>query len=52
MKFSVVIVNYASWPLTLRCIESLQGTGYTGFEAIIVDNDRPCSRRSSGARYV
>lgn len=41
MKFSVVIVNYASWPLTLRCVESLYATGYKDFEVIIVDNDRP-----------
>lgn len=39
MKFSVLIVNYASWPLTLRCIESLYATGYEDFETIIVDND-------------
>jgi N-acetylglucosaminyl-diphospho-decaprenol L-rhamnosyltransferase len=39
MKFSVLIVNYASWPLTLRCIESLYGTGYADFETIVVDND-------------
>ena len=39
MKFSVLIVNYASWPLTLRCIESLDATGYGGFETIVVDND-------------
>jgi N-acetylglucosaminyl-diphospho-decaprenol L-rhamnosyltransferase len=39
MKFSVLIVNYASWPLTLRCIQSLYGTGYEDFETIIVDND-------------
>lgn len=39
MKFSVVLVNYASWPLTLRCIESLFGTGYEGFEVVVVDND-------------
>ena len=41
MKFSVVIVNYASWPLTLRCIDSLRETGYEDFETVIVDNDRP-----------
>jgi N-acetylglucosaminyl-diphospho-decaprenol L-rhamnosyltransferase len=40
MKFSVVIVNYASWPLTLRCIDSLRETGYEDFETVIVDNDR------------
>ena len=39
MKFSVVIVNYASWPLTLRCIESLRATGYKDFEVVVVDND-------------
>ena len=39
MKFSVLIVNYASWPLTLRCIESLYRTGYEDFETIVVDND-------------
>jgi N-acetylglucosaminyl-diphospho-decaprenol L-rhamnosyltransferase len=41
MKFSVVIVNYASWPFTLRCIESLHETGYEDFEVVVVDNDRP-----------
>jgi N-acetylglucosaminyl-diphospho-decaprenol L-rhamnosyltransferase len=41
MKFSVVIVNYASWPLTLRCVRSLYATGYEDFEVAIVDNDRP-----------
>ncbi len=39
MKFSVLIVNYASWPLTLRCIDSLQQTRYGDFEIIVVDND-------------
>ncbi|HEX5974144.1 MAG TPA: glycosyltransferase family 2 protein, partial [Rubrobacteraceae bacterium] len=39
MKFSVIIVNYASWPLTLRCIESLQQTRYGDFEVFVVDND-------------
>ena len=39
MKFSVLIVNYASWPLTLRCVESLRATGYGSFEIIVVDND-------------
>jgi N-acetylglucosaminyl-diphospho-decaprenol L-rhamnosyltransferase len=39
MKFSVVIVNYASWPFTLRCVESLHETGYEDFEVVIVDND-------------
>ncbi len=35
----MVLVNYASWPLTLRCIESLYETGYEGFEVVVVDND-------------
>jgi N-acetylglucosaminyl-diphospho-decaprenol L-rhamnosyltransferase len=39
VKFSVQIVNYASWPLTLRCIESLQETRYRDFEILVVDND-------------
>src|SRR5918992_6150812 len=39
MKFSVIIVNYASWPMTLRCIESLQQTRYTDLEVLVVDND-------------
>ncbi len=41
MKFSVVIVNYASWPFTLRCLKSLHEAGYGDFEVVIVDNDRP-----------
>jgi N-acetylglucosaminyl-diphospho-decaprenol L-rhamnosyltransferase len=41
VKFSVVIVNYASWPLTLRCVESLYANGYRSFDVVIVDNDRP-----------
>jgi GT2 family glycosyltransferase len=39
VKFSVLIVNYFSWPLTLRCIESLHATGYEDFETVVVDND-------------
>jgi N-acetylglucosaminyl-diphospho-decaprenol L-rhamnosyltransferase len=39
MKFSVLIVNYASWHLTLRCIESLHETDPDDFELIVVDND-------------
>jgi N-acetylglucosaminyl-diphospho-decaprenol L-rhamnosyltransferase len=39
MKFSVIIVNYASWPMTLRCVESLQQTRYEDFEIFVVDND-------------
>jgi N-acetylglucosaminyl-diphospho-decaprenol L-rhamnosyltransferase len=40
VKFSVVIVNYASWPLTVRCVRSFQQTSYEDFEVVIVDNDR------------
>lgn len=39
MRFAVVIVNYASWPLTLRCIRSFRKTGYEDFEIVVVDND-------------
>src|SRR5215211_6177255 len=39
MNFSVLIVNYTSWPLSLRCIDSLQETRYDDFEIIVVDND-------------
>jgi GT2 family glycosyltransferase len=40
VKFSVVTVNYRSWPYTLRCIDSLYGTGYRDFEVVVVDNDQ------------
>ena len=40
MKFSLVIVNYDSWPYTLRCIDSLYETGYGDFEVVVVDNGR------------
>jgi N-acetylglucosaminyl-diphospho-decaprenol L-rhamnosyltransferase len=40
VKFSIVTVNYASWPYTLRCIDSLYHTGYEDFEVVVVDNDR------------
>ena len=38
MKFSVVMVNYDSWPYSLRCIDSLYWTGYEDFEVVVVDN--------------
>jgi len=51
MRFSVIVVNYDSWPYTLRCIESLLATGYEGLEITVVDNDQkpvpelpPCVR--------
>jgi N-acetylglucosaminyl-diphospho-decaprenol L-rhamnosyltransferase len=40
MKFSVVTVNYRSWPYTLRCLDSLYATGYEDFEVVVVDNDQ------------
>jgi N-acetylglucosaminyl-diphospho-decaprenol L-rhamnosyltransferase len=40
VKFSVVTVNYDSWPYTLKCIDSLYSTGYEDFEVVVVDNDR------------
>ncbi len=39
-KFSVIMVNYDSWPYTLRCVTSLYRTGYENFEVVVVDNDR------------
>jgi N-acetylglucosaminyl-diphospho-decaprenol L-rhamnosyltransferase len=41
MRFSAVIVNYASWPLTLRCVASLLAAGDEGLEVTVVDNDLP-----------
>lgn len=39
MKFSAVIVEYDSWPLTLQCIESLKRTSRgDGVEILVVDN--------------
>ncbi len=40
MNFSAVTVNYRSWPYTLRCIDSLYGTGYKDFEVVVVNNDQ------------
>jgi GT2 family glycosyltransferase len=40
VRFSVVTVNYDSWPYTLECIDSLYRTGYGDFEVVIVDNGR------------
>ena len=34
------MVNYRSWPYTLRCIDSLYATGYESFEVVVVDNDQ------------
>lgn len=39
MKFSVIIVNYHSWPLTLACVASLRATNRGDLEIIVVDND-------------
>ncbi len=40
MKFSVITVNYDSWPHTLRLVGSLRQTGYEDLEIVVVDNDR------------
>ena len=40
MRFSIITVNYASWPYTLRCVDSLHKTGYEDFEVVVVDNDQ------------
>jgi GT2 family glycosyltransferase len=40
VKFSVVIVEYRSWPYTLRCIDSLFAAGYEDFEVVVVSNDQ------------
>ena len=40
MKFSVITVNYRSWPYALRCIDSLYRTGYEDFEVVVVNNDQ------------
>jgi N-acetylglucosaminyl-diphospho-decaprenol L-rhamnosyltransferase len=39
VKFSVIMVNYESWPYTLRCIDSLYATGYEDLEVVVVDNE-------------
>lgn len=55
-KFSAIIVNYASWPLTLRCVEALYEAGGDEVEVIVVDNDsgEPPELPSipSGARLI
>lgn len=53
MRFSVVTVNYDSWPHTLRCIEALNETGYKDFEIMVVDNDqRPAPELSQKVRLI
>ena len=39
MTFSVIIVNYHSWPLTLACVASLRATGRDDVEIVVVDNE-------------
>jgi N-acetylglucosaminyl-diphospho-decaprenol L-rhamnosyltransferase len=41
VKFSAVIVNYASWALTVRCVESVLAAGHKDLEVTVVDNDTP-----------
>ncbi len=40
MRFSLITVNYNSWPYTLKCVDSLYRTGYVDFEVVVVDNGR------------
>jgi len=40
VRFSIITVNYASWPYTLRCVDSLYKTGHGDFEVLVVDNDQ------------
>jgi N-acetylglucosaminyl-diphospho-decaprenol L-rhamnosyltransferase len=40
MKFSTIVLNYASWPLTQRCVASLREARVQGLEIIVVDNDQ------------
>ncbi len=39
MKFSAVIVNYDSWPHTLKCVAALLGTKHEDLEILVVDNE-------------
>jgi GT2 family glycosyltransferase len=39
LRFSVVTVNYHSWPYVLWCIDSLHANGYGDFEVVVVDNE-------------
>jgi len=53
MRFSAIIVNYASWPYTLRCVESLLATGYRELEITVVDNDDgPVPNLPPGVRLI
>ncbi len=53
MKFSAITLNYASWPLTLRCVASLRQTGDSDLEIIVVDNDQEdVPELPSGVRLI
>ncbi|MEW6635335.1 MAG: glycosyltransferase family 2 protein [Actinomycetota bacterium] len=55
MRFSVVIVNYASWQLTLRCARSVWESGWPGLEVVVVDNGGDEVRRGElppGTRLI
>ena len=52
MKFSVVTVNYKSWPYTLRCIDSLFATGYEDFFANCEDGDLSFRSQLAGYRCL
>ena len=53
MNFSVVTVNYDSWPYTLRLVESVRGAGHAGVEVVVVDNDsREAPELPPGVRLI
>lgn len=53
MRFSAVIVNYDSWPHTLRCIGSLLETNYENLEIVVVDNEGgPIPTLSGGVTLI
>jgi len=54
VRFSAVIVNYASWPLTLRCVRSLREAGHEDLEIVVVDNGggEPPGRLPPGVRLL
>jgi len=53
VKFSVIVVNYHSWPLTLACVASLRATGREDAEVVVVDNDtETVPELPSGVRLI
>ena len=53
MKHSAVVVNYDSWPYTLRCVEALGAASGEGLEIIVVDNEGgPTPKLPAGIRLI